>query len=312
MIVRSTALALPLRDESVDLVVTSPPYFALRSYRDGDEPYDGQIGTEAATEAYVDALVASTVEMVRVLKPTGSIFVNLGDKYAAKSLLGLPWRYANAVTDRLGLLLRAEIVWAKSNGLPESVTDRVRRSHETWFHFTKQGRYFSTIDEIREPHLPDTFRARDTRKMSGGRNVSSARPGSAYAGPNPLGKTPTSVWTIATERLGIPDWARERYNLPDHFATFPSTWPARLIAGWSPPGGIVLDPFGGTGTVAMVARAMGRSAVSVDLSADYCRLAQWRVFESGGGEKAVAKARKNGLLRVAVVGQELLDFGGAA
>lgn len=82
MIIRSNALALPLRDACVDLIVTSPPYFALRSYRDGDEHYAGQLGSEETPGAFVDALIEATREMVRVLKPTGSIFVNLGDKYA--------------------------------------------------------------------------------------------------------------------------------------------------------------------------------------------------------------------------------------
>ena len=114
-----------------------------------------------------------------MLKPSGSLWVNLGDSYSrgsrttmdgttdkrrqgdsrvppctfvpAKSLMGLPWRYAIGCIDQLGLILRAEVIWAKPNGLPESVTDRVRRSHEQWFHFTKEPRYFSAVDEVREP-----------------------------------------------------------------------------------------------------------------------------------------------------------------
>ena len=82
-ILRANALALPLADSSVDLVVTSPPYFGLRSYQDGGEHYEGQIGDEATPAEFVDALIAATREMVRVLKPSGSIFVNLGDKYVA-------------------------------------------------------------------------------------------------------------------------------------------------------------------------------------------------------------------------------------
>ena len=82
-ILRGNALALPLADESVDLVVTSPPYFGLRSYQDGGEHYAGQIGSEATPAEFIDALIAATREMVRVLKPSGSIWVNLGDKYAS-------------------------------------------------------------------------------------------------------------------------------------------------------------------------------------------------------------------------------------
>ena len=163
------ALSLPIPDESVDLIVTSPPYFGLRSYQDGGEHYEGQIGAEATPREFVDALVKATAEMMRVLKPSGSIWVNLGDKYSGaqaqnfggtsragdsakvwqqtnpkntgipnKSLMGMPWRYALRCIDDLGLILRSEVIWAKPNGLPESVADRVRRSHETWFHFTRE------------------------------------------------------------------------------------------------------------------------------------------------------------------------------
>jgi hypothetical protein len=182
-VLRADACCLPL-----DLVVTSPPYFGLRSYQDGGEHYAGQIGDEPSPAEFVDALLAVTAECVRVLKPSGSLWVNLGDKYAAagpsggadvrgrslvgagkgaarrvatpaaegnvreKSLIGIPWRYALRCIDDLGLILRAEVIWSKPNGLPESVTDRVRRSHEQWFHFTREPRYFSAVDEIREPH----------------------------------------------------------------------------------------------------------------------------------------------------------------
>src|SRR5262249_50706732 len=145
-----------------------------------------QLGSEATPAEYIAALVECTQEWVRVLKPEGSLFVNLGDKYSgaqqqthgnqsaessaadwrrtdpkvsgirAKSLLGLPWRYALASTDQLGLTLRAEIIWAKPNGLPESVQDRVRRAHEQVFHLVKQPRYYSAVDEIREPHIIGT------------------------------------------------------------------------------------------------------------------------------------------------------------
>ncbi len=168
-IIRGDARQLPLADESVDLIVTSPPYFALRSYQDGGQHYAGQIGAEPTPAEYVAALLECTREWMRVLKPSGSLWVNLGDKYSTragqfgpqgatgqratraqaatftdaparrpdmvygvrpKSLIGLPWRYALACVDDLGLILRAEVIWSKPNAMPESVTDRVRRSHE--------------------------------------------------------------------------------------------------------------------------------------------------------------------------------------
>lgn len=324
-IIQADALALPLADDSVDLVVTSPPYFGLRSYQDGGEHYDGQIGDEATPAEFVDALIAATAEMMRVVKPSGSIFVNLGDKYASsgghggigatsqrqgrsnidqisraerndtgvptKSLIGVPWRYAIRCIDELGLILRAEIIWSKPNGLPESVTDRVRRSHETWFHFTLQPRYFSAVDEIREAHAtvaPGT-------PSTGGRGYEPHMTGFMNGGAHPLGKLPGSVWTIPTQPLIVPDELGV-----DHFAAFPMEWPRRIITGWSPVDGTVLDPFGGTGTTALVAHALGRHGISVDLSSDYCRLARWRTSDPG----EIARAKQQPKPKPVIVHKE--------
>ena len=294
-------MSLPLADESVDLVVTSPPYFALRSYTDscstcegsgwlaatpataeasgrggidcpecngtGRGHYDGQIGSEATPQAFLEALWAVTAECRRVLKPSGSMFVNLGDKYSgvqpaamrnggldrprsteanakitaknvdfgipAKSLMLLPQRYAIGCIDQLGLICRAEVIWSKPNGLPESVTDRVRRSHEQWFMFTKQPRYFSAVDEVREPS--DTGNRVMYQSSRGkGRGLPPRGPSDfddRLMANNPLGKLPGSVWTIPTEPLKVPD-----HLGVDHFAAFPSEWPRRIILGWSPSG----------------------------------------------------------------------------
>lgn len=390
-VVRGTALDLPLADNSVDLVVTSPPYFALRSYQDNGAHYSGQLGSEATPDAFVSTLLDATREMMRVVKPSGSIWVNLGDKYATsspvgsggkgatsivhgkgsnlrantqsdgrrvrngvreKSLIGVPWRYALRCIDELGLILRAEVIWSKPNGLPESVTDRVRRSHEQWFHFSLSPRYFSAVDEIREAYLaPTATRTFGRVDPSRGDHGQPEARKDARDVMNPLGKLPGSVWEIPTEPLTVPE-----HLGVDHFAAFPSEWPRRIISGWCPAGvcvacgegrrtvttadpftakaftadqqnggrswhggdpatrslgiparernrtitgyacacpdttapttpGVVLDPFGGTGTTAMVARALGRIGVSVDLSHDYGRLARWRVAESGGEYK---------------------------
>ena len=241
----------------------------VRDLPRGDRVVHGLV--EAAPAEFLAALWECTAEWVRVLKPEGSIFVNLGDKYAgggmgghgdgigavcngaaraqyrrpkidapAKSLLGLPWRYALGAIDQLGLILRAEIIWAKPNGLPESVTDRVRRSHEVVFHFTRQPRYYAAVDEIREPHD-------DKNKPGGprGRDGVSLNPGStsstdglrhrelrnAVREYNPLGKLPSSVWSIPSQPLTVPPGLGV-----DHFAAFPSELPRRIILGWSPPG----------------------------------------------------------------------------
>jgi DNA modification methylase len=284
-LIRGDSTAIPLADDSVDLIVTSPPYFALRSYTDGGEHYDGQIGSEDTPQAFLEALWAVTGECRRVLKPSGSMFVNLGDKYAAghggsstegggvtirkrstfdaapterpdlpnppaswgtreatgrnvvpgfrpKTLMGMPWRYAIGCIDQLDLILRAEIVWSKPNGLPESVTDRVRRSHEQWFHFTKAPRYFTAVDEIREPQqsIGERHEGRSGWVNAEGPGSDEVTRGFTTRALNPLGKLPGSVWTVPTEPLRIPD------HLPQHFAAFPSEWPRRLILGWSPSG----------------------------------------------------------------------------
>jgi DNA modification methylase len=381
-VIRGDARALPLADDSVDLVISSPPYFALRSYQDGGEHYAGQIGSEATPAEFVDALIEVTRECVRVLKPSGSLWINLGDKYVAdnrgsgydakrgqakhapagplgyitggmrqKSLMGIPWRYAIRCIDDLGLILRAEIIWSKPNGLPESVTDRVRRSHEQWFHFVTQSRYYSAVDEIREATDPrnaaHTARYHEAAKNYGKTNNDRADKGATLFNPNPLGKLPGSVWSIPTEPLKVPV-----HLGVDHFAAFPLEWPRRIIQGWSPPGvctacgegrrpvsvgesvpsrrpsvsakinharqdgnqivgrptslititgyacacpeptaptrpAVVLDPFGGTGTTALAARALGRHGISVDMSADYSRLARWRTTDEGELAKAL-------------------------
>jgi len=335
------ALALPLEDATVDLVVTSPPYFGLRSYQDAGEHYAGQIGSEATPAEFVDALIAATAEMVRVLKPSGSIWVNLGDKYAStstpgpqsqhstmtggrhkgvddvlprmltpgappKSLIGVPWRYAIRCIDELGLILRAEVVWSKPNGLPESVTDRVRRSHETWFHFTKEPRYFSAVDEIREDCSPAGLARREYAYAVNDAQRAGSNPvlnGAGMRPANPLGKLPGSVWTIATQPLKVP----ASLGI-DHFAAFPMEWPRRIIKGWSPAGGIVLDPFGGTGTTALVARTLGRRGIYVDMSEDYCRLAKWRTTDRG----QIATAMKVEKVDAPIEGQEMFELEGIA
>lgn len=309
-ILRADAARLPLADASVDMIVTSPPYWALRSYTDGGEHYAGQIGAEPSPAAYIDSLIGCTAEWMRVLKPAGSIWVNLGDKYSdrghgpsrgrgtsrgpqaetlkqtrgplEKSLLLLPERYRIACVDRLGLIARAVVIWSKPNGLPESVTDRVRRSHEDWVHLVKQPRYFAAVDTIREQFAdsrPLAGMSWDERKRRGDParqgEQSGTFGGNGMSG-NPLGKLPGSVREVPTQPLKVPAELGV-----DHFAAFPMDWPRWIITGWSPAAGTVLDPFGGTGTTALVADALGRRGISVDMSADYCRLAAWRTTDPG-------------------------------
>jgi DNA modification methylase len=255
IILRGDAACLPLADESVDLIVTSPPYWNLRSYTDGGEHYAGQIGSEPTPGEYIAALMRCTREWKRVLKPSGSIFVDLGDKYSdrghgpnrgngtgrgpqatslpqtrgplEKSLLLLPERYRVGCVDELGLIARAVIEWSKPNGLPESVTDRVRRSHEDIVHFTKQPRYFAAVDEIREPHAyPNDRRGESWRRL-----VIGATDHHSRSDPNPLGKLPGSVWEIASAPLAVPPELGV-----SHFAAYPPELVRRIVLGWSPSG----------------------------------------------------------------------------
>ncbi len=123
----------------------------------------------------------------------------------AKSLMGIPWRYAIRCIDDLGLILRAEVIWSKPNGLPESVTDRVRRSHEQWFHFTKEPRYFSAVDEIRERYdAPNARRTLGKKDPGRGDHGNPTKRMDAAQTMNPLGKLPGSVWTIPTQPLRVP------------------------------------------------------------------------------------------------------------
>lgn len=305
-IVRSDARQIPLADESIDLIVTSPPYWSMRAYQDQGSYMQGQIGQETTPKMFVQQLRLATLEMMRVLKPTGSIFVNLGDKYAGsgghnnmtlgpsakstlqnphygrkvsamfrsppqggrlaggkvdradavlrdaplrynmhsdgvrpKSLMGLPWRYALMCIDDLDLILRAEIIWAKLSCIPESVKDRVWRNHEQIFHFTKQGNYY----------------ARDAEAAGAER-------------------WQRSTWVIGPEPMSIPEQVED---LPEHYAAYPPKLVRSIILRWCPSGGVVLDPFGGTGTTAGVAQTCDRVGLSFDLSADYCRLAEHRL-----------------------------------
>jgi len=300
-IIQADARSLPLDDASVDEIITSPPYWGLRSYRDGGEHYDGQFGSEPSPREFVDGLVGMIDgEWRRVLKPSGSLWLNLGDKYnnrsvtrssshqgglfpdrkddtigttwadltkqgrtrltdpitREKSLLGLPWRVALQLIDA-GWILRAAVVWNKT-GMPESVTDRVRTTdQEMFFHFTTEPHYYSAIDEIREP----------------------------AASPDATDRIPGSVWKINYEPPVIPDAVLANLGLGKHHASFPTQLVHRPILGWSPPGGVILDPMCGTGTVPGVAHKLGRHGIGVDLSNDYCRLARWRIESSGAFEK---------------------------
>jgi len=266
----SAAVLATLPEGSVDCVVTSPPYFGLRDYG-----YDEQIGLEDTPAAFVARLVDVFREVRRVLAPHGTCWVNMGDSYASggrtwrapntngmrsgasaarmdwrpadpegikpKDLLGIPWRLAFALQDD-GWWLRSDVIWAKPNPMPESVTDRPTKAHEYLFLLTKAPRYYWDAEGVREEGA-----------------------GRLDVGPATRGRNIRTVWTFPTEP-----------NPEAHFATFPRELVRRCLTAGCKPGGTVLDPFIGSGTTAVVARAMGMRCVGIDGSAEYLAMARKR------------------------------------
>lgn len=258
--------------ESVHSIVTSPPYFGQRDYQ-----HDLQIGREESPEVYIQRLVAVFSEARRVLRPDGTLWLNLGDKYDRSRLLGLPWRLALALADD-GWLLRSDIVWHKPNAMPSAVKNRPTTDHEYLFLFSRETEYYYDGDAIREPHV--TFS--ETSKMKGGRRHFGHRGGTPEQGKNggqanlhdgrwdqafhPLGRNKRTVWSVPLGKF------RDA-----HFAVFPPDLIRPCIKAGSPEGGVVLDPFFGAGTVGVVALELRRRYVGIELNPDYVALAQRRL-----------------------------------
>jgi len=262
-------------DASIDVVVTSPPYFQQRDYG-----HPNQIGQEDSPEAYVDRMAALFSELLRVVKPTGSAWIVLGDKYIRGELMGMPWRVALALKD-LGWILRADCIWHKPNAMPSSTKTRPTTDHEYIFFFTRSKKYYYDADAIREPHVTFT----DKSRMKGGRNHFGKRGGTPEQGKNrgdgnlhdgrwdqafhPLGRNKRTVWSIPLSKF------REA-----HFAVYPESLVETCILASCPPEGVVLDPFSGAGTTAVVAARTGRRFIAIDCVEDYCEMARRRIAAS--------------------------------
>ena len=301
-----------LPDESANCIVTSPPYFGLRSYLPADHPdKHREQGAEASPAEFIEGMRAVFAEARRVLAKDGTLWVNIGDSYHSgrgnqwtapgksggalthprratclpssafgpgkpKSLIGIPWRLAFALQDD-GWILRNDIVWAKPNAMPESVTDRLAVKHEYVFMFSRSRRYWFDLDPIREPlaHPAESTQnswARDTKEADvpgqtmrqhradrpgkgGGTNL---RPtGRQHLTPDTHGgRNPGTVWTIPTT------------SFPGaHYAVMTPALAERCILAGCRPGGTVLDPYSGAGTTGMVANRHGRRYVGIDLDA---------------------------------------------
>lgn len=251
-----------LPGESINKCVTSPPYWSLRDYQ-----IDGQIGLEESLEAYLEILVSAFAQVWRLLKPDGTLWLNIGDAYTSggrtwrapdkknsgramnvrpptpeglkqKDLIGIPWRLAFKLQES-GWYLRSDIVWNKPNCQPESVKDRPTKSHEYVFLFSKNANYYYNTDAERGPN---------------DRNL-------------------RTVWDISTEA-----------NPEAHFATFPTTLVERCLALTSQAGDIVLDPFLGSGTTAEVAKKMRRKFLGIELNPTYVDLASSKLRKLNGFE----------------------------
>ena len=287
-----------LESDSVDCVITSPPYYQLRDYG-----FDGQWGLEPDYKDYLDKMIELMRELKRVLKPTGTMWINLGDSYnnsakagtklfgneefnrnrpsrrltktpdklkqpmPSKSLMLIPHRFAMRCVDELGLILRNTVIWGKPNGMPESVTDRFTKKHEYIFFFTKNEKYYFDLDAVREKHKDDyeAFikklpKSHDNKTINEGGNGIIKYRDSIITNYH-RGKNPGDVadfWEITTKP-----------SSKSHYATYNSELIIKPLLAGSPLGGFVLDPFGGTGTTAFTAMRYERKFIYIDANKDY-------------------------------------------
>jgi DNA modification methylase len=257
----------------VDCIVTSPPYFGQRDY-----DAERQIGSEDSPDEYVAKLVQVFTECLRVLKDSGSLWLNLGDKYADGNLLGMPWRVALAL-QTCGWVLRNDIIWHKPNAMPHSVKNRLTVDHEYIFFFTKKGaEYFYDQDAIREEHV--TFS--ESSKMRGGRRHFGKRGGTPEEGKN---RGNSNLHSARWDQAFHPNGRNKRtvWNVPlskfrgAHFAVFPERLIEPCILAGCPEKGLVLDPFFGAGTTGVVSRTWGRKYLGIEANSQYAEMARKRI-----------------------------------
>lgn len=297
-----------LPSDSVDCVITSPPYYQLRNYGAA-----GQIGQEATVDDWVASLRQVFAEVARVLKPTGAAWLNLGDSFSQHPRYGAPPKGLLLAPERLvlalaqdGWLVRNKVIWAKTNALPSSVRDRLTLTYEPVYLLVRSRRYYFDLDAIREPHRstgtkrrpgPDTVSAGWAGPLAGTRDGLRRLHTAGLAG-HVLGRNPGDVWPIAT-----------RGYTGAHFATFPEALVRRPLLATCPPAvcaacgrpvqpgrwpacdcgaplvpGLVLDPFCGVGTVAVVARRHGRDWLGIELNPEYVRMAWSRLGDPRGAQ----------------------------
>lgn len=285
----------------VNTCVTSPPYFGLRDYG-----HDGQIGLEETPEAYVQKMTEVFREVKRVLRDDGTLWLNLGDSYSGsgkgpagnlgakhnerhlqhktggiipdglkpKDIIGIPWRVAFALQAD-GWYLRQDIIWHKPNPMPESVTDRCTKAHEYIFLLSKSPKYHFDNESIKEESSyfqTDKRAGKGNIRYEGKRtiNKSGINGQDSFVTINET-RNKRSVWTITTKPFK-----------DAHFATYPEDLIVPCILAGCPEGGLVLDPFMGAGTTALVSKKLGRNYVGFELNEEYKKIADKRLNKTLG------------------------------
>jgi len=264
-------------DESIQVIVTSPPYYKLRNYAQNEAEQELEIGQEPNVETYISDIKDVFHKLKPKLKKNGLLWLNLGDTYINKEQQGIPWRVALALIQD-GWILRSDVIWHKPNAMPSSVKNRPTTDHEYMFMFAKSKDYYYDADAIREPHV--TFS--DKSKMKGGRNhfgINGGTPeqgknsgnGNLHSGRwdqafNPKGRNKRTVWSIPVSRF-----------TGAHFAVFPEKLVETPILASSKPDDIVFDPFTGSGTTGVVSAKLGRVFWGTELVPEYQKMAQNRI-----------------------------------
>ncbi len=285
-----------IEDNSIDCIVTSPPYWRLRDYG-----HDEQIGLEETPAEFIKNLCDVFDDCKRVLKDTGTLFVNLGDSYShsnsistvgrrgfykdvkdltlkktkcmarKKSLVGIPAMFTIEMINR-GWILRNKIIWQKTNVMPESVKDRFTNDYEEVFFFTKKEKYF--FNKLYEPYAEKTLHAFKNGKipnshkyLEAGKSKCGMREGKEWLNVvSEKGRNMRTVWSIGT--VGIKE---------AHFSTFPLELARRCLSAGCPNGGTVLDIFLGSGTTLLVARELNMHGIGIELVTKNIEIAKRRL-----------------------------------
>ena len=288
-----------LPDNSVDCCITSPPYYGLRDYG-----VDGQIGLEDTPKEYIQKLVEVFREVKRVLKKEGTLWLNIGDSYCGtgskgdykdpkysdgrngqavsltqkiegykqKDLIGIPWMLAFALRDD-GWYLRQDIIWAKPNPMPESVKDRCTKSHEYIFLLSKSPKYYFDYEAIQEDAKSTNDKRKDLGRI-------------AYEGKRTEGTDAHAQQSF----VSISDYRNKRdvWMIPvqatkeAHFATYPEKLVEPCLLAGCREGGVVLDPFFGSGTTGRVATRFGRDYIGIELNPQYVEIIKKRTANVQG------------------------------